>query len=175
MSCEAVDGEVKAVGVLHQKLACPKETAARPGLVAKLGLDLIDNTSRSAGMTAYRPRLSDRRRQFPSCVMPSTQSWPRRSLNRTHRGVDRVVATGSFPDVGVVHHRHQDFPRTGAFISSRTIRLDATKALEPEVEIRVDARGVLSHVAGAFQEGRGLPASAWAGGSLCVERPNSVE
>ena len=39
---ELLDVGVEAVGVLHQELAGPDDAEPRPGLVAELGLDLVE-------------------------------------------------------------------------------------------------------------------------------------
>jgi hypothetical protein len=95
---------VQAIGVLHGELADADEAAARAGLIAPLGLEVVDHDR----------QLAPRADVLPGDVGDDLlvghgedQVTTGAVLEAGHLGADQVVTAGLAPDVGGVDDRHQ--------------------------------------------------------------------
>ena len=98
--------DVKRIGVLHDELARPHYAEARADFVAELGLDLIKiggQIAVAADLVAYQ--IGDDflvgRTEAERALVPV--------LDAQQLGAILLPAPGFLPQVGRLHHRHQDF------------------------------------------------------------------
>ena len=144
--------EVARVGVLHRELADADQAAARPRLVAELGLEVVeldrqlairaDDVAQQVGDDLLVGHRQDH-------VAPGTILEP--GELRPHR----VVASRLAPQVRRLDHRHQQL------LAADRVHLLADDGLDPaghapaERQQAVDARSQLADVAGPHEEAMG--------------------
>ncbi len=129
---------VERVGVLHDELARAHHAEARPDLVAELGLDVIeihrqlaialDFLARDVGDDLLRGRLENE-----VALVPVLQAQQLRAV--------LVPASGLLPQLGGLHHRHQQFDRAGAIHLLAHDGLDLAQHAQAQRHPGVDAGG----------------------------------
>jgi hypothetical protein len=103
---QVIGCEMKTIGVFHQKLPQPHQSAPRAQLISKLGLDLKDQEGYLA--TRFHKRLHQVDGRF--LVRHGQHHVMTRPITETNqRLIHRLVASGRLPQPPRVHHRKQHF------------------------------------------------------------------
>jgi hypothetical protein len=146
---QAVPVCVEAVAVQHGELAHADQPGARAGIVAPLGLDVVDQRGQLAvrlDLVAHQvgDDLFVGHRQHHVVVVLV--------LEATHLRADLVPAPGLFPQVSRMDHRHGDFlPADGVDLLTHDV-LDFGHGAARQRQVAEDAGAQLADESGPQQE-----------------------
>jgi hypothetical protein len=140
---------VQRVGVLHGELAHPDQAAARAGLVAELGLQVVDQLRQltpgadlAAGQVGHHLLVGHGQGHVAAgAVAPVDQLR-----------VGRVPAAGLLPQIGRVNHRHSDLLAADGVHLLANNGLDLVHAAAGQRQVGVDAGAQRLDEAGAQQQ-----------------------
>ena len=149
ITIEVVFRSVKTVRIFHREFANPDQAGPGPGLVAVLGLDLVDHARQLTVGRHFGPREVHHRflvghpkeHVFVVAVLKPKQLRP-------HRG----VAARFLPQLPGQHHRHEHFLAFDRVHLFAEDRLDLGGDPPPEREQGVDPGGHRSDVAAPQQK-----------------------
>ena len=140
---------VEGIGVLHREFAPAHDAEARPAFVTELGLDVIpvdrqlavalDLLARDVGDHLFRGRLDDE-----IAVMAIFDAQQLRAV--------LLPTTRFLPELGGLHHRHQQLDRPGAVHLLADDLFDLANRAQAHGHVVVNARGELFDHAGAQHE-----------------------
>ena len=140
---------IAGVAVLHHELAHPDQAAARPGLVAELRLEVVDDERQ----LAVAPDDVAQQVGDDLLVRHRQDHVPVRAiLEASHLRADGVVAPGLAPQVRRVDDRHLHLLAADRVELLPDDLLHPLVDPEPERQQRVDPGAQLAHVAGPQQQ-----------------------
>ncbi len=144
-----VEIAIERIGVLHRELAPAHDAEARPPLVAELGLDVIEiSRQRAVAAQLLASDVGDdlfARRLDHEVALVAV-------LDAHQLGAVLLEPPRFLPQLGRLHHRHQQLDAAGAVHLLAHDALDPADDAQAHRHVRVDAGGESLDEAGAHHE-----------------------